>query len=115
MLIIRRRVGERIVIGSNIEVTVASASKRVVRLAIAAPKGIPVLRHEVHEAVVAANRAATEAMLDMESIDEDDEENEAPDSHDVVPAPEESSTTSTTSEAPTRVANSGAADQEMRT
>ncbi len=63
MLIIRRRVGERIVIGSNIEVTIASATRRTVRLAIDAPKGIPVLRGEVHDAVVAANLAATSTTL----------------------------------------------------
>lgn len=79
MLIIRRRVGERIVIGSNIEVTVASASKRVVRLAIAAPKGIPVLRGEVHEAVVAANRAATAAIMDMDEPEPSDSELERED------------------------------------
>ncbi len=71
MLIIRRRIGERIVIGSNIEVTVASTSKRVVRLAIAAPKGIPVLRGEVHDEVVAANVAATTAIIELEPADID--------------------------------------------
>jgi carbon storage regulator len=65
MLIIRRRVGERIVIGSNIEITVASATRRVVRLAIQAPKGIPVLRGEVHDAVVAANVAASSAIVEL--------------------------------------------------
>ena len=71
MLIIRRRVGERIVVGSNIEVTVASATRRVVRLAISAPKGIPVLRGEVHDAVVAANLAATQAMVEIHSSGND--------------------------------------------
>ena len=68
MLIIRRRVGERIVIGSNIEITVASATRRVVRLAIQAPKGIPVLRGEVHDAVVAANVAASSATVELEIV-----------------------------------------------
>jgi len=70
MLIIRRRVGERIVVGSNIEVTVASATRRVVRLAIQAPKGIPVLRGEVHDAVVAANVAATQAIVEIHTAGE---------------------------------------------
>lgn len=70
MLIIRRRVGERIVIGSNIEVTVASATKSVVRLAIQAPKGIPVLRGEVHDDVVAANIAAAAGMFELEFVDD---------------------------------------------
>lgn len=71
MLIIRRRVGERIVVGSNIEITVASATKRAVRLAIAAPKGIPILRGEVHDDVVAANMAATAAIIEEEVADEE--------------------------------------------
>ena len=73
MLIIRRRVGERIVIGSNIEVTVASAkkaTKKVVRLAIQAPKGIPVLRGEVHDEVVEANVAAASAFIEIELLDD---------------------------------------------
>lgn len=85
MLIIRRRVGERIVIGSNIEVTVASATKKMVRLAIQAPKGIPVLRGEVHDAVVAANVAASEGMIELEFIDDSGDEAEddtSEDSHD---------------------------------
>ncbi|MBM4377072.1 MAG: carbon storage regulator [Deltaproteobacteria bacterium] len=84
MLIIRRRVGERIVIGSNIEVTVASATKKMVRLAIQAPKGIPVLRGEVHDAVVAANVAASEGMIELEFIDDssDGEDEASEESHD---------------------------------
>ena len=71
MLIIRRRVGERIVVGSNVEVTVASATRRVVRLAIHAPKGIPVLRGEVHDAIVAANVAATLAIVEIPTDNDD--------------------------------------------
>ena len=110
MLIIRRRVGERIVIGSNIEVTVAAASKRVVRLAIAAPKGIPVLRGEVHDAVVAANRAATAAIIEVElPIGAEDEE--------ATPEGAQNNEESTdTHEGPTKghVRHGSQAPQEMR-
>jgi carbon storage regulator len=78
MLIIRRRVGERIVIGSNIEITVASATKKAVRLAIAAPKGIPVLRGEVHDAVVAANVAASTGLIEEEESPDDEDEEAIP-------------------------------------
>jgi len=74
MLIIRRRVGERIVIGSNIEISVASATKKAVRLAISAPKGIPVLRGEVHDTVVAANVAASTGLIEEEETPDDEEE-----------------------------------------
>jgi carbon storage regulator len=79
MLIIRRRVGERIVIGSNIEVIVQSATRRVVRLAIQAPKGIPVLRGEVHDAVVAANVAASAGIVELEIANAGEEEDEEED------------------------------------
>jgi carbon storage regulator len=63
MLIIQRRVGERLVITGGIEITVTAVSGRGVRLAIDAPRGVLVLRGEVHDAVVAANAdaAASEA------------------------------------------------------
>jgi carbon storage regulator len=58
MLIIQRRVGERIVMSNGIEITVAGVTKRGVRLAMNVPDGIVVLRGEVHDAVAAANAAA---------------------------------------------------------
>ena len=85
MLIIRRRVGERIVIGSNIEITVAAATKKVVRLAIQAPKGIPVLRGEVHDEVVAANVAASAGMFELEFVEDSDDDGDdeaSEDNHD---------------------------------
>jgi carbon storage regulator CsrA len=59
MLIVQRRVGERITIGEGIEVTIQSTTRGGVRLAIVAPRGIAVLRGEVHDAIAEANAAAT--------------------------------------------------------
>jgi carbon storage regulator len=59
MLIVQRRVGERITIGEGIEVTIQSTTRGGVRLAIVAPRGITVLRGEVHDAIAEANAAAT--------------------------------------------------------
>lgn len=61
MLIVQRRVGQRIVIGGGIEITVATVTRGGVRLGVIAPRGIPVLRGEVHDAVAAANAAAAKA------------------------------------------------------
>lgn len=58
---LRRKPGERIVLGSDITVSVASVTGRAVKLAIEAPRGVPVLRGEVFDAVVEANLAASEA------------------------------------------------------
>lgn len=49
MLILSRRVGETLVIGQNIHVTVSEIRGNQVRLAIAAPPDIQVDRQEIRE------------------------------------------------------------------
>lgn len=64
MLVVTRRKGQRIVIGNDIEVVVSGISGSTVRLAVVAPRAVPVLRGEVHEAVLEQNRAAALSALD---------------------------------------------------
>jgi carbon storage regulator len=47
MLVLRRRIGERIVIDGRIEVTVLRVRGGKVRLGVAAPRSVRVLRQEV--------------------------------------------------------------------
>jgi carbon storage regulator len=61
MLVIRRKPGESIVIGDEIEVTVTEITSTRVKLCIAAPKEISVLRKEV-QLTRDANRAAAGAI-----------------------------------------------------
>ena len=61
MLILQRRVGERIVLSGGIEITVTAVTKRGVRLAVNAPRGVAVVRGEVHDAIVEANARASES------------------------------------------------------
>jgi carbon storage regulator len=73
MLILQRRVGERIVLSGQIEITVTAVTKRGVRLAVSAPRGVTVVRGEVHDAIVAANARASEsddALIDAEVFGE---------------------------------------------
>jgi carbon storage regulator len=49
MLVLTRKVGEEIVIGTNIRITVVAIKGEKVRLGIAAPKEVVVDRGEVHE------------------------------------------------------------------
>src|SRR5207249_344922 len=51
MLILQRRVGERIVLGGGIEIKVVSVKGRSVRFAVEAPRGVSVMRGEVHDAM----------------------------------------------------------------
>ena len=57
MLILRRRAGETLLIGDDIKITVMDVYEGGVRLAIDAPKSVPVLRSELLQ-VADANRDA---------------------------------------------------------
>ena len=47
MLVLSRHVGEKIIIGDNIIVTVVEVRGNCVRIGIEAPKDIPILREEL--------------------------------------------------------------------
>lgn len=65
MLILQRRVGERIVLSGGVEITITAITKRGVRLAVQAPRGVTVVRGEVHDAIVEANSRATESQSEV--------------------------------------------------
>jgi len=48
MLVIRRRAGEKVMIGGDIEVEVLEVGATQVKLGITAPKDLLILREEVH-------------------------------------------------------------------
>jgi carbon storage regulator len=76
MLVLQRRIGERIVLSGGIEITVTAITKRGVRLAVQAPRGVAVVRGEVHDAIVEANSRATETadeLLDAEVFPAEEE------------------------------------------
>lgn len=65
MLTLTRGIGESIVIGDDIVVTVKSIRGRHARLMISAPSGIPIYREEVYKAIEAENRAAAQVQADL--------------------------------------------------
>jgi carbon storage regulator len=55
MLILTRRIGETVIIGENIKVTVLRVQGSQVRVGIDAPKDVTVLREEIYEHGKAVN------------------------------------------------------------
>jgi carbon storage regulator len=49
MLVLARKVGEKILIGENISVTVVRVAQGVVRIGIEAPNEMPIVREEIKE------------------------------------------------------------------
>lgn len=68
MLIIQRRVGQRIVVGTGVEVVLMEVSRGGARIGVAAPRGLQVVRGEVYDDIVAANQQA--ATLDADLLAE---------------------------------------------
>ncbi len=68
MLVLSRRVGERLMIGDDIVITVIDVRSDGVRIGIDAPRSVRVNRAEVLEAVTQANqeaaRSADDAAID---------------------------------------------------
>jgi len=61
MLILTRRVGERIVIDDEIVITIVEAGRDSVRIGVEAPRSVTVHRHEVWEQIASENEAARNA------------------------------------------------------
>jgi carbon storage regulator len=72
MLVLTRRVGEKLVIGNEVIVEVLSVSGEGVRLGISAPRQTSIHRFEVFDEIQAANRAASASSITDErsSIEE---------------------------------------------
>lgn len=47
MLVLSRKVGERILIGENIAVTVVRVAQGTVRIGVEAPENLPIVREEI--------------------------------------------------------------------
>lgn len=64
MLVLTRKVGERILIGDDIVITVLDSRGDGVRIGIDAPRGVKIQREEVVRAVTEANVEASRAASD---------------------------------------------------
>ncbi len=60
MLILTRKIGEKIIIGDDVVLSVVETSKGVVKLGIEAPKDVVILRQEVYDRVCEENIASAQ-------------------------------------------------------
>lgn len=67
MLVLTRKVGERILVGDDIVITVLDSRGDGVRIGIDAPRGVKIQREEVVRAVREANVEATQSSDDAEA------------------------------------------------
>lgn len=68
MLILQRKEGESLFIGDEVEVTVLAVEAGRVRLAIQAPREVPILRSELKVAAQTNREAADEAASPLELL-----------------------------------------------
>jgi carbon storage regulator len=61
MLVLRRRAGEAIVVGHDIEIEIVEISRARVKLGVRAPRNVPVMRREA-VAVAEENRRASDML-----------------------------------------------------
>ena len=69
MLILQRKAGESLLIGDGIEITVLSVDSGRVRLAIEAPKSVPILRSELKATAEVNREAAGEELPPLALLD----------------------------------------------
>lgn len=68
MLALTRKIGERIVIGDNITLTVVDIKGESARLAIEAPQDIKIYRGELYDAIVAENKQSAQP-VNLDKLD----------------------------------------------
>lgn len=73
MLVLTRRINEKIVIGDDIEIVLVDIGKDQVKIGINAPKQVKVHRWEVYEEIQRENRAAaaTKSLDVLKSLPKD--------------------------------------------
>ena len=69
MLILSRKVNEKIMIGDNISVSIIEVRGDQVRIGVDAPKTVKVFRQEVFDAIKAENKAAAESKPVFPQVD----------------------------------------------
>jgi carbon storage regulator len=67
MLVLTRKINQKLIINDNIEVIVLESSKNTVKLGVRAPKGVHIYREEIYNEIKKSNKQATN--LDIDVVD----------------------------------------------
>lgn len=68
MLVLRRKAGEAVMIGDNIEVQVLGVEGDTVKLGFSAPQNIQILRKELVESILRENLTAGKQQLEQDRL-----------------------------------------------
>jgi len=69
MLILSRKIGEKVMIGEEISVSIIEIRGDQVRIGVDAPKTVKVFRQEVFNAIMAENKAAAQSTSVLPQLD----------------------------------------------
>ncbi|MDR1411065.1 MAG: carbon storage regulator CsrA [Spirochaetaceae bacterium] len=69
MLILSRKVNEKIMIGDDISISIIEIRGEQVRIGVDAPRTVKVFRQEVFDAIKAENKAASESAPVLPALD----------------------------------------------
>ena len=69
MLILSRKINEKIMIGDDISISIIEIRGDQVRIGVDAPKSVKVFRQEVFDAIKAENKAAAESKVSLPVLD----------------------------------------------
>jgi carbon storage regulator len=69
MLILSRKINEKVIIGDDISISIIEIRGDQVRLGIDAPKKVKVFRQEVYDAIMAENKAASKSTAVIPQVD----------------------------------------------
>ena len=69
MLILSRKINEKIMIGDDISISIIDIRGDQVRIGVDAPKSVKVFRQEVFDAIRAENKAAAQSVSTLPALD----------------------------------------------
>ena len=70
MLILSRKINEKIIIGEDVSITIIEIRGDQVKIGVEAPKSIKVFRQEIYEAIQKENKAAATSQVSMDNLSE---------------------------------------------